>query len=255
MTTKKVDRQTLAGFVIGITLVASGATSPLAQESEQAATRYADIPESILTPDKVDTRLGMLEFFDGYPSVETVEKVYDHLDFVRGVRAFLDTIPIASLYAMREGLRDVGAVDGTVGIFETLMDSRSLFLTANTESVYAFTWLDLKDGPVVVESAPNTLGIVDDFWFEYVADLGIVGPDRGQGGKYLFLPPGYEGATPEGYFTYRSATFGNWLLWRGFQVDNDPAPAVKSMKQHIRIYPLARRDNPPQQQFVNLSEQ
>ena len=59
-----------------------------------------------MTPDKVETRLGALEFFDAYPSAETVEIAYDHLDFMRGVRTFLDAMPIASLHAMREGLRE-----------------------------------------------------------------------------------------------------------------------------------------------------
>ena len=126
----------------------------------QSTIRYEDPPSSILTPDKVETRLGALEYLDGYPSAETVEIAYDHLDFMRGVRTFLD--------AMREGLREVGCVDGTVGIFEELMDSKTLFLTPNTESVYAFSWLDLKDGPLVVESPPNALGFVDEGWFGYV---------------------------------------------------------------------------------------
>ena len=65
---------------------------------------YAAVPPQLLTPDRVETRIGKLEFFDGFSSAETVEKVYDHLDFMRGVRAFLDTLPMASLYAMREGL-------------------------------------------------------------------------------------------------------------------------------------------------------
>ncbi len=227
-----------------------GSTSSVSSDS---AIAYAPVPESIRTPDSVETRLGTLEFFDGYPSTETVETVYENLDFQRGVRAFLDTVQIASLYAMREGFREVGCVDGTVGIYENLMDSKSLFLTPNTESIYAMTWLDLKGGPVVVESAPNTLGIVDNFWFEYVADLGNAGPDKGQGGKFLFLPPGYEGEVPEGYYTYQSSTYGNVLLWRGFLVDGDPGLGVASMKQTIRVYPLADRDNLPEQKFVNLS--
>jgi hypothetical protein len=103
------------------------------------------------------------------------------------------------------------------------MDSRTLFLTANTESVYAVTWLDLKDGPIVVESAPNTLGILDDFWFGHVTDMGNAGPDKGEGGKFLILPPGYDGEVPEGYHTFTSRTFGNWLIWRGFLEDGDPA--------------------------------
>ena len=161
--------------------------------SAEVPTGYqTEIPQNILTPDEVATRLGPLKFFDGYPDAATVETAYDHLDFMRGVRVFLDAIPIASLYAMREGFREVGLTDGTVGIFETLMDSKTLFLTANTESIYAMTWLDLAAGPVVVESPPNVLGFVDDAWFGYVTDLGNAGPDRGKGGKYLFLPPDWE---------------------------------------------------------------
>jgi len=221
---------------------------------ERSGVQYEPIPESILTPDVVQTRLGKLEFFDGLPDAATVEKAYDNLDFQRGVRAFLDGIPIASLYAMREGLREVGAVDGAVGIWETLMDSKTLFLTPNTESVYAMSWLDLKDGPVVVESPPNTLGLIDDAFFKYVADMGNAGPDRGKGGKFLFVPPGWEGDLPEeGYFTFQCPTYGNWLAWRGFQVNGDAKPAVASMRANLRIYPLAQRDNPPEQKFINLS--
>jgi hypothetical protein len=129
-------------------------TFPREPAAGQGSVQYAPIPASILTPDEVDTRLGKLEFLDGLPSAETVRKAYDNLDFPRGVRVFLDAIPVASLYAMREGMREVGASDGVVGIWENLMDSKTLFLTANTESVYAFSWMDLKDGPVVVESPP-----------------------------------------------------------------------------------------------------
>ena len=158
------------------------------------------IPAEITTPDSVDTRLGTLKFFDGYPDKTTVDNVYDNLDFQRAVEAFLNAMPGASLYAMRQGFRDVGSVDGTLGIFENLMDSKALFLTPNTETVYTGSWLDLSKGPVVVESPPSTLGGVDDFWFRYVTDLGNAGPDKGKGGKFLFLPPGYKGPVPSGYF-------------------------------------------------------
>jgi hypothetical protein len=223
--------------------------------AETGEITYAPIPQSILTPDSVDSRIGALEFFDGYPSGATVDATYDNLDFQRGVRAFLDTLPIASLYAMREGMKGVGLVDGAVGIFENLMDSKTLFLTANTESIYAATWLDLREGPVVVESPPNTLGFVDDAFFNYVTDLGNAGPDRGKGGKYLFLPPGYDGEIPDGYYTFESGTYGNWLIWRGFLVDGDPGPGVESMKANTRVYRLAEAGDPPEQAFVNLSGQ
>src|SRR5271167_1602931 len=90
------------------------------------------IPPGITTPDRVDTRLGTLKFEGGYPDAATVEKVYDNLAFQRGVEAYLNTMQGGSLVAIRGGLREVGAVDGTFGVFNTLMDSKSLFLTANT---------------------------------------------------------------------------------------------------------------------------
>ena len=142
-----------------------------------------DIPPAITAPDSIETRIGTLKFNDGFPDDATVQKVYDNLDFQRGVQAFLNTMPAASLSAMREGLRSIGVNNSSVALFESLMDSKSLFLTANTESVYLVGWLDLKDGPMVIESPPNVLGFVDDFWFHFVTDMGNAGRDQGKGGK------------------------------------------------------------------------
>lgn len=97
------------------------------------------IPQEITTPDTVETRLGTLNFFDGFPDEATTQKVYDNLDFQRGVQAFLTCVPGASQYAIRQGLRSFGPDNQTVVLFESLMDSKSLFLTANTESVYAWS--------------------------------------------------------------------------------------------------------------------
>jgi hypothetical protein len=217
-------------------------------------TMTTEIPESITTPDKIETRLGALEFFDGYPSHETVQLCYDNLLFMRGVEVFLNWMPAASLYALREGFREAGVTrNGIIGIYEDLMDSRSIFLTANIDSIYTITWLDLRDGPMVVESPPNTLGMVNDFFFRYVADLGNAGPDHGQGGKYLFLPPDFAGDAPEGYFVFRCPTYGNALFWRGFLVDGDPGPGVASIKEHTRIYPLAKPEEREKTEFINWS--
>ena len=211
------------------------------------------IPPGITTPDKVETRLGTLKFEGGYPDAATVEKVYDNLDFQRGVDVFLNSMQGASLVAMRRGFRETGVVDGTFGVFNTLMDSKSLFLTANSDTVYAMTWIDLSKGPVVIESPPDSLGIVDDFWFRYVADLGNAGPDKGRGGKFLFLPPGYSGDVPKGYFVYKCRTFGNVFFTRGFLVDGNPGPAVESFHKTMRSYPLSDAANPHPAKFVNWS--
>jgi hypothetical protein len=213
-----------------------------------------DIPASITTPDSVKTRLGTLKFFDGFPDDATVEKVYDNLDFERGVQAFLTAMPGASAYGLREGMRTQGVTDSsTVLITEDLMDSKPLFLTANTETVYNMTWLDLKNGPLVIESPPNVLGIIDDFWFHYVGDVGNAGPDKGKGGKFLVLPPGYTGDVPKGYFVFRSRTYGNVFFWRGFAVDGSTHTAVEGSKKYAKIYPLSQAQNPPPMKFKNIS--
>ncbi len=233
--------------VLAFTTTASQAQTPPKMKMT------TDIPPEITTPDSVETRLGTLKFFDGFPDDATVEKVYDNLDFSRGVQAFLAAMPGASVYAAREGLRSQGADNQTVLIMETLMDSKSLFLTANSETVYNIMWLDLKDGPLVIETPPNILGIIDDHWFNYVGDLGNAGPDRGKGGKFLLLPPDYKGDVPKGYFVFRSATFGNIFFYRGFLVNGDPKPAVDSTKKFFKVYPLAKAKNPPPMKFINVS--
>lgn len=212
-----------------------------------------DIPAQIMTPDSVETRLGTLKFFDGFPDQNTVEKLMDNLDFSRGVQAFLSGVPGASLVGMRTGFRKIGAVNNTVLIYEDMVDPKSLFLTPNTDSVYFSTWIDLKDGPLVLESPPRVLAFLDDFWFQYITDIGNAGPDKGQGGKYLLLPPGYKGNVPDGYFVFHSKTFGVWLMGRGFKVDGDPKPGSESIKNNLRIYPLAQGANPPAMNFINAS--
>ncbi len=212
------------------------------------------IPAPITIADSVERRLVTLRFVDGFPDEGTVEKVFDNLDFQRAVQAFLTTMPAASVRAQRTAYRRFGPDNQTVLIFESLMDSRSLFLTANTETLYAVARLDLSDGPVVVEAPPEVLGLVDDAWFHYVADIGLAGPDKGKGGRFLFVPPNHDDPLPEdGYFVFRSNTFGNLLALRGFLVDGDPQPAVEAVKQQLRIYPLAAADDPPAVSFVNVS--
>ena len=158
------------------------------------------IPPILVTPDTVDTRIGKLEFKDGAPSSDTAAKVYDTLDFTRGLDAFLNSYGGASAYAIRKGFISVGAEDNTVVIFPELMDSKSLFLTANADTVYYLAVVDLTKGPMVVEQPPKGLGTVNDMWFGWIIDVGFPGPDRGEGGRYLIVPPGYDGPLPDSGF-------------------------------------------------------
>jgi len=211
------------------------------------------IPPGIATPDELTTRIGKLKSFDGVPDAKTTQLAYDNLDFQRATQAYLSSIQIASMYAMRKGILEFGPPNTTALLFEDLMDSRALFLTPNTVSVYMMSWLEMTNEPWVIETPPNVLGFINDFWFRYVVDFGNAGPDKGKGGKFLILPPGYKGKVPEGFHVARSDTHGNWVIWRGFQVDGDTAPAVETTKKIFRIYPWSKKDNQPKMNFVNVS--
>ena len=50
----------------------------------------------------VETPVGRLAFEGGYPSQETVEKLYDRLDFQRAVQAYLWAIPLVSFAQWHE---------------------------------------------------------------------------------------------------------------------------------------------------------
>jgi hypothetical protein len=179
--------------VMMLTLAAGGLTSGTSNSQTPPKMKMTTpIPSSITTPDSVDTSLGTLKFFDGFPDDATVQKVYDNLDFERGVQAFLNGMPGASLVGMRTGFQKLGVINNNIFLFENRLDSKSLFLTGNTDSVYFSTWLNLKDGPMVLETPPKVLAFLDDSWFQYVTDIGNAGRDKGQGGKYLVLPPDYK---------------------------------------------------------------
>ena len=212
-----------------------------------------EIPVGVATPDVLETRIGTLRLTDGVPTDETAQLVYDNLDFQRAVQAFLHGIQIASMSAMRKGTLSFGPPNETVLVFEDLMDSQALWLTPNTTNIYNALWLELSDEPMVIETPPDVLGLIDDHWFKWVGDFGRLGPDEAQGGKFLILPPGYDGDVPDGYFVYPTDTYGNWVVWRGFQVDGDTAPAVRTTKETFRVYPLSQKADPPEMHFVNVS--
>ena len=209
--------------------------------------------EAISIPDKVDTSIGKLEFFDGVPNDASINKLYDNLDLMRGVQVYLDHQGAASLHAMRIGNAGIGGTSNTVTITEQLLKPESLYLTGNTSTLYALTYLDLKvDGPLVVELPPGMLGFLDDAWFRYIENMGLPGPDQGKGGKYLLLPPGYAGAVPDGYFVVKMPTYHNLMFLRG-SIAKGLAPAVKNIKDGLKIYPLTKAANPPPTKFVDFS--
>jgi len=203
-----------------------------------ASLAMAQTPPSLTTPDAVPTRMGTLDFKDGMPSSATAAKVYDQVDFTHAYNTFVNTMQGVNFEAIRRGFQSAGMKDNEIMVFSNLMDAKSLFLTANADTVYFVGALDLSKGPMVLETPPKALGTIDDAWWRWVTDFGIPGPDRGEGGKYLILPPGYDGPVPEGgFYVARARTNYALILGRMFLDKDDPKPAVELIRKFTKIYP------------------
>ena len=201
----------------------------------------AEVPTAVIgslsAPARVETKIGPLEFEDGVPSAETAARVYDTLDFANALNVYNNSFRGASAYALRKSFEDLVGANGVV-IFSELMDASSLFLTANADTVYYLSAIDLSDGPMVIEQPTGAVGTINDMWFSWIVDIGGPGPDRGLGGKYLIVPPGYDGPLPEGgYFVAHSRTDHVLYAARAYLVGDDPKPAVENVKANLRIYP------------------
>ena len=218
-----------------------------------AQTDIANEIRSISTPNELKTRIGPLQFNDGRPAPKTTEQLYDQLDFMRAVEVFLNAMPGASLVAMRRGQRSIGAADNSFAVFEHYLDSKTIFLTGSTESIYASSFLDLSKGPLVLEYPPRAIGVLNDMWSRHIADFGVTGPDKGRGGKFLIVPPGYKGKLPSGYHVARARTNGVWAIMLGLAAGGDPSSAVMQILEKLKVYPLDVADNPPSVDVINAS--
>ncbi|WP_223427911.1 DUF1254 domain-containing protein [Tateyamaria pelophila] len=238
------------------------ATSALAQEAQlvgdlftnpgapQASSDFRSAPLSI------DTNFAKMEFVGGgFPTEESAQALYDALDLQRATQAYMDFYPALSLYAIvKSQARDLKFESSSdIGVMADYMNSNQPYLTGNNSTIYAVASLDLGvDGPTVVEIPAGMFGTANDAVFKYLTDFGATGPDMGEGGKYLFLPPDYTGDVPDGYFVMRSPGYRVWTMMRAFVDVGTGDKAVEWFEQNFKVFPL--ETGPREARYVNASE-
>jgi hypothetical protein len=190
----------------------------------------------------------------GYPTPETVAQLRDELLYQRATQSYLWALPLLNMYAMKEGSEaKFGKGYNVLPIWKKRLNAKTLVTTPNSDVIYAMGYLDLKqDGPIVIEAPPGLQGILDDFFQRpipsegridgrmWYGDVGLPGPDKGKGGKYLILPPDFTDNPPAGYLTLRSRTYGVFVFWRGFFKDPKQLDWPVKVMQQTRIYPLGK---------------
>lgn len=222
------------GFVMVIAMVTQSRG-----QTEETSTKQA-----LPTSGTAESRIGPLAFEGGYPTDATVAKLYDEMDFQRATQAYMWAIPIVSFAKWQEQHEKVfGQEDGDLVQMVSSRDKMGM-LTPNDSTTYLLGFLNLeRTGPLVIQypKGPSAGGILD-MWQRPITDMGLSGPDRGEGGKYLVIPPGKKAPKDvEGYRVVESPTNNLFHAFRVLATDPKEAEVLKSGYQ---AYPYAKRDNP-----------
>jgi hypothetical protein len=193
------------------------------------------------------------KFERGYPAADSVKRAFDASDLRRAIEAYKFFYPTMSTEALIQELPTAGGVPNEVSLVLAL-GPRMVVPTGNSDTPYTMTVLDLQAaGPMVVEiPAGPFIGLMSDHNCRWVMDMGTNGPDKGQGGKHLVLPPDYKGEVPEGYYVGRSKTWKTFVVIRSMPADGDAAKAIKAVDA-IKIYPLAKAGQPVTHHFIDVS--
>ena len=204
--------------------------------------------------------------FENRPTAQSADLLMDELLFQRASQTYLWAMPLINTMGMKVGSEEkFGAGYNVLPIWKKRLSAKTLVTTPNSDVIYAMSYVDLgKEGPLVFDAPPKLQGILLDFWQRpiqgpiirgqnYMGDIGFFGPDQGKGGKFLLIPPGYQGAIPEGYFPYRSQTNNVFIFLRGFYQDaSDLSPGVQTL-EGARVYPLGRENESKAMSYPDAS--
>jgi hypothetical protein len=200
----------------------------------------------------IASRIGDLELENGYPTAATAAHLYDAMDFHRATQAYVWALPAIGFKSLYDAqAKTLGTKNGDVLLYRDLADKAGM-LTPNITTLYAFSFWDLAaQGPLVVEvPAGATAGGVLDIWQQPLCDMGQTGPDKGEGGKYLILPPGHPPIDAPDHRIFASPSNQVWFGTRG--LDPDKAVAEATVRKH-RFYSWNDRADPPATGYVEVA--
>ena len=211
--------------------------------------------QALPTNDTVDSRIGPVGFEGGYPTPESVAKLHDELDFQRAVQVYLWAVPLVSFAQWQNAYdRVFDQQDGDLVLMTSFRDKLGI-LTANDTTPYVVGFLNLqRTGPLVIDYPKGqTAGGILDFWQRPITDLGLNGPDRGEGGRYLVIAPGQDAPQDvEGYRVVQSPTNN---LFHAFRVLNTDPKAAAALMAGYQAYSYAQRENPRKTRIIPAKSQ
>src|SRR5271167_5216386 len=110
-------------------------------------------------------KLANAPFPGGYPAKESVQPLKNELLFQQASQSYIWALPAVSMWAMKEGSEKVfGAGYNVLPYWPKRLTAKTLVTTPNSDLIYAMSYLNLKDHPLVVEAPPDIQGLFDDFF-------------------------------------------------------------------------------------------
>ena len=184
-------------------------------------------------------------------------KDYDYqLKYMRAFEVAVWAMPAVSIYGFKKATEAVGGSENTILAWSKVATAKAELLTANNTTPYILAMTNLKKGPVVVEVPAKSkkallYGQIVDHWQYAIADVGPIGVDKGKGGKYLLLPPDYEGEIPKGYFVLKSPSYRVYFAFRAIKLPGATTKEAYEYGKQIKMYYL---NDPKPTQFIDPSD-
>src|SRR5215471_5682715 len=188
---------------------------------------------------------------------QSVPDLDEQLAYQRAFDAVLWAMPASAIYRFRVGMLQMpGMADNVIAASFAPLKTNQEFITPNQTTPYTTAVADLRNGPVVLEVPAKTAkvvlyGQIVDAWQATIAGVGPVGEDKGAGGKYLLLPPGYKDATPAGYFAIQSSSYRITFAFRSVQLAGATLDEANAYTKLLKMYPLSEAANPKPTRFVD----
>jgi hypothetical protein len=194
------------------------------------------------------------------PAVHAKDQtISEKVEHYRAIDAVVWAMPLLNFKQFRDGHKDLGVGYNDIAYHSKIQDWKFQTATPNNTTPYVNFFWNIEDGPVVVEIPPSADGVgifgtLMDAWQRPIDDVGAAGRDKGLGGKYLLVPKGYQGTLLANAYTYEQRTNNGFAILRAIIADSSPENLKKAadFAKKIRIYPLAKANNPPKNKYIDI---
>ncbi|SCY96205.1 Uncharacterized conserved protein [Flavobacterium anhuiense] len=189
------------------------------------------------------------------------ENIKEKILYNRAVEAAIWGLPAVNFQLMYKGMEKLNGSYNQIVYWPGLLSWKNQTLTPNPDVIYLMPFFNTEKGPVVLEIPPADSGVfngsVMNYWQAAIEDVGPGGMDKGKGGKYIILPPGYDKSkVPAGYFVMQSDTYRGYALLRSVLKSGSSADVKSAVDygRRVKLYPYSEASNSPQTKFVDASK-